>query len=79
MKPKQQFRVGTVTATIWQNTSQGGKEFATIQFERSYKDKDDCWKKTNSLNVNDIPKAMVVLGKAYEYLSLKERTEEVVE
>ena len=59
------------TATIWKNTSKNGDgEYNTISFERSYKDKEDKWQTTNSLRVNDLPRAKLVLEKAYEYLVL---------
>lgn len=74
--PEKKFRAGAITATIWKNTSNDGEsEFNTISFERSYKDKKDEWQTTNSLRVNDLPKAKLVLEKAYEFLVLKEQTE----
>ena len=36
------------------------------------KDKNDEWQHTNSLRVNDLPKAALVLNKAYEYLVLRD-------
>lgn len=81
MKPEQKFKVGCVSATIWSNSIEKdgeSKEVKNVSFERSYKDKKGEWKTTNSLNINDLPKAMVVLGKAYEYLVLKDMKEEAV-
>ncbi|MBW3012409.1 hypothetical protein KY311_04440 [Candidatus Woesearchaeota archaeon] len=78
-KPEQKFRVGNVTATIWCNeVKKDGetKEIKHVSFEKSYKDKDGEWKNTSSLNIADLPKAMVVLGKAYEYLVLRDLKEE---
>ena len=75
--PEKKFRAGAITATIWKNTSNDGEsEFNTISFERSYKDKKDEWQTTNSLRVNDLPKAKLVLEKAYEFIVLKEQIEE---
>ncbi len=75
-KPEKKFRAGPITATLWKNsvTRQDGTtgEFYTISLERSYKDKADQWAKTQSLRVNDLPKATLVLNKAYEFLTLKE-------
>lgn len=71
--PEKKFRAGAIAATVWSNeTVRDGKKvsYKTISFERSYKDKDDEWKQTNSLRTQDIPKAVLVLSKAYEYLSL---------
>lgn len=75
--PERKFRAGAISATVWNNQAQkDGKEveYSTVSFERGYKDKKSGeWKKTASLRVSDIPKAVVVLNKAYEYLVLKER------
>jgi hypothetical protein len=40
--------------------------------ERRYKDKNDDWQSTQTLNVNDLPKAVMGLQKVYEYLVLKD-------
>ncbi|PIN86134.1 hypothetical protein COV19_06575 [Candidatus Woesearchaeota archaeon CG10_big_fil_rev_8_21_14_0_10_44_13] len=83
--PEAKFRAGAICATVWKNTGNiDGKEtsYKTVSFERGYKDKDGQWKSTTSLRVNDLPRAEVVLKKAYEYLVLKDQgngiTEEVV-
>ncbi len=69
--PEKKFRAGAITATVWKNTSNNGEsEYNTISFERSYKDKNDEWQTTNSLRINDLPKAKLVLDKAYQYLVL---------
>jgi len=74
--PEKKFKAGPVTATIWKNqaTRPNGEkaEYYTVTIERSYKDKDDKWQTTNSLRINDLPKADLILSKAYEYLTLKE-------
>ncbi len=79
-KPERSFRAGSVCVSVWNNekTDPKGKtkEFKTVTFERSYKDKDDEWQKTNSFGINDIPKAITALGRAYEYLTLKEDVRE---
>jgi len=73
--PEQKFRAGALTATIWKNSSE--KDTKTVEYmtgscERNYLDRSGGWQTTNSLRVNDLPKAMLVIGKAYEYLLLKE-------
>lgn len=75
--PEKKFRAGAISATIWQNKGQSKNgdavEFRTISIERGYKDKDDQWQSTNSLRINDLPRATMVLQKAYEYLVFKEQ------
>jgi len=76
-KPEKKIRAGPVTATIWQNISQkDGKEvsYKTISLDRVYKDKNNEWQNTSVLRVNDLPKAALVLTKAYEYLLSREET-----
>lgn len=68
--PLRKFRAGAVTATVWNNQSAEG-EFKTVSFERGYKDKDGNWQNTGTLRVSDLPRASLVLQKAYEYLTLE--------
>lgn len=79
-RPEKKIRAGTISATIWKNKTEENREFRTVTFEKSYKDKNGEWKTTNSLSSTDLPKAAMVLTKAYEYLSIGEDTaeEEVV-
>jgi len=70
--PEKKFRAGTVSATVWKNQSKEGNDFSSVSFEKGYKDANGEWKSTNHLSVNDLPKALVVIGKAFEHLSLKE-------
>jgi hypothetical protein len=74
--PEMKFRAGAVTATVWQNTGMKDGEatsYNTISIERSYKDKNDAWQSTNSMRINDLPRAALVLKKAYEYLVLNQQ------
>ncbi len=74
--PLKKFRAGAVCATVWQNHAKDGDgEYKTVSFERGYKDKDGVWKSTSSLRVSDLPRASLVLQKAYEYLALGEDAE----
>lgn len=69
--PEKKFRAGPISATVWRNMTEKGS-YASVQLSRSYKDASNAWKSTGSLRVNDLPKATVVLNKAYEYLVLKD-------
>ena len=74
--PEKKFSTGAISATIWKNSgkSKSGQdvEYRTITLQRRYKDKNDQWQSTNSLRVNDLPKASLVLNKAYEHIVLKD-------
>lgn len=76
--PEKKFRAGAISATVWKNqTERDGKvvEYKTVSFERNYQDKQGEWNTTNSLRVNDLPRASLVLQKAYEYIALKDISE----
>ncbi len=81
--PEKKFRAGLVTATIWKNKREDeeGNEvtYKTVTFERSYKDDEDNWRSTNSLRINDLPKAILVLEKAYEHLALSKGEDDEVQ
>lgn len=74
--PEKKFSTGVISATIWNNeaTLKNGQpaNFKTISLQRRYKDKDDKWQSTSQLRLNDLPKAALVINKAYEYLVLRE-------
>ena len=74
--PEKKFSTGGLTATVWQNQgkSKTGEEvsFRTVSFQRRYVDKDGERKSTSTLRINDLPRASLVLQKAYEYLVMKE-------
>ena len=82
-QPEKKFRAGAISATVWQNEGQRKdgttSSFNTISFERGYKDRNGEWKSTSSLRITDIPKAVVVLNKAYEYLIMKGASEGISE
>jgi len=76
--PEKKIRAGPLSATVWKNkTVKDGEvvEYTTVSFERNYKDKDGNWQTTNSLRMNDLPKAAIVLQRAYESLVLREFTD----
>jgi len=75
--PEKKFSTGVITATVWQNAgkSRNGEaiSYRTVSLQRRYKDKNGVWQTANSLRVNDLPKAALVLQKAYEYVVLREQ------
>lgn len=69
-RPDKTFKAGSVQAAIWSNTADHG-EFKTVQLTRSYKDRGGSWKQSSSLRAADLPRASLVLNKAYEYLTME--------
>ena len=73
-KPIEVIRVGAVNVSIFENTIMKDDKILTIPkvvFQVRYKDKEGQWKSTSSLSVNDIPKAINALQKAYQILTEK--------
>ena len=75
-KPDQEFKVGSVKASVWSNPreTRDGKLFNShkVIVDRIYRDAQGEFKATSSLDVNDIPKAILALKKAYDYLMTRQ-------
>ena len=69
--PKAKFNAGAVQVAVWENEGKEGTLFETVTIDKRYKAGDE-WKSTNSFKVNELPKAILALQKAYEHLALKE-------
>ncbi len=72
--PVKKFKAGAISATIWENQSKNKQgesiSYNSVSFDRSYTDANGEWQKTNSLRTTDLPRAVLVLNKAYEFLAL---------
>jgi hypothetical protein len=80
-KPEKSYRYGTINVAIFENEIiSSGKtiKLKKVSFQKRYKDSDGEWKNTSSLDANDIPKAIVALSKAYEYLIQSDKSTEGV-
>ena len=70
-QPEIRFRAGECSASIFAHDIQkDGKSFNVKRavFQKRYKNADGEWRTTQGLNMNDIPRAIVVLQNAYEYM-----------
>ena len=76
-KPIKQFASGQgVRAAIWQEERQKGNQkfnTHTVRVERRYPDQNGEWKSTNGFRKNDLPHVELVVRKAFEFLSIRER------
>lgn len=78
-KPDKVFQHGAVKAAIFANEREKDGRFFTVKsvsFQKLYRDKDGVLKTTTSLDVDDLPKAVVVLQKAYDYLTVRQEFED---
>ena len=76
-KPETVFKVGAVRASVFLNTIEKNGQFIPlpkVAIEVRYKDKQGQWQGTNSLSLNDLPKAILALQKAFEYLMAHKET-----
>ena len=74
-KPTKKFQAGGVTAALWKNTMtlRDGSQIETlsVSLDRRFKNSSGEWQNSSSFGMNDAPKALVVLSKAYEYMVSK--------
>lgn len=69
-EPEKRFKVGGCTASIFANDIPGGTGVRrSVSLQRTYMDQDGQFKATSSFGLNDIPKAVMALLKAYDYLA----------
>ena len=70
-KPEKSFRCGGCEAAVFENEIvKAGKRLSIkkVSFQKRYKNVDGEWKSTNSLDTNELPKAILVLTKAYDFV-----------
>jgi hypothetical protein len=82
-QPEKRFRCGSCEVSIFENVI-GKKDGSKVRakkasFQKRYMTAEGEWKSTNSLDVNDIPKARLALYEAYKYLVLGSDVEEDAE
>ncbi|QDT43460.1 hypothetical protein Pan241w_35610 [Gimesia alba] len=69
-KPVKVFRIGFVSASVFVNeveTNLGGREFHSVNIQRSYRDEDET-KFTSSFGLAELPQAVRVLQLAQGYI-----------
>jgi hypothetical protein len=78
-KPEKVFQHGALKAAIFANEhDKDGHSFTVrrISFQKLYRDREGMLKTTSSLEVNDLPKAILVLQKAFDYLTISHELED---
>jgi len=70
-KPVKSVKVGAIEVAVWENSSKEGRKFFSTTLDKNYKD-GEAWKKTTSLGADDLPKAILALQQAYEFVAIKE-------
>jgi hypothetical protein len=67
------MNAGLVQLAGWENKGKDDKVFMNFTLQRSYQDEKEEWQNTNSLSVNDLPRAIALLQEAYKEYGLKKR------
>jgi len=74
-RPIKRYKAGAISVSVFRNGKTiNGKavDFLSFQMQRAYKDRNGDWKNTSSLRVNDLPKAELLMKKAYEDVVMKD-------
>lgn len=64
-EPAAKLRDRGLTVTIWENNGEDNKSYYSINLSKSYKDNDDNWQETTSLNTDDVLRAANLLQQGY--------------
>ena len=73
-KPIKKFAAGGISAAVFENSGKAGEKYPSVVLQRTYKQGNE-WKHTHSLRLADLPKACLLLNKAFEFLACKEEAE----
>ena len=71
-QPEMIFKNGGCNAAIFsKEITRGDRTFQirSVSFQKRYMDKAGEWQTSSSLDVTDLPKAVLVINKAYDYLT----------
>lgn len=77
-QPEKRFKVGACSASVFANqvnSANGPGVMKSVALQRTYKDKEGNFQHTTSFNANDIPKAVLALIKAYDYMTSDNRAD----
>ncbi len=81
-KPKKVFRAGNCSASVFINeVEKEGKKILMpkVALDVGYKDDKGQWHSTNRVDLNEIPRVILVLSKAYEWLATKKSIKDDVD
>ncbi len=73
--PAIKFRDGCLQVVVWRNTSTSGQTYYSATPQRSYKQGDDTWKETDSLNADDLLAMAELLREAHAWIKMQKRAD----
>jgi hypothetical protein len=66
--PEHKVHYGRVDVAVWQRQTDDGRAWYSFTLSRSYKDRDDRWQRTSSLDEDDLLAAAKALERAYDWV-----------
>jgi hypothetical protein len=74
-QPAHKIRCGVLQVTIWRNTGDKGKWYSVVP-ARSYKQGEDTWKETDSLNFDDLLTMAKLLDLAHTWIMHQQQADQ---
>ncbi len=72
--PAHKIQDGCLKVTIWRNHGERGNYY-TVNPTRSYKNGDETWKETDSMNADDLLAMAELLREAYAWIKIQRRAD----
>jgi hypothetical protein len=76
-RPEMRWQIGSISISVFQNEVRkpNGETFPVrkVVLQKTYRDESGNYRNTNSLDVQEIPKAILALEKAYEHCVMAPR------
>jgi hypothetical protein len=73
-KPAHKLRNGVLQVTIWRNSGEKGSWYS-VTSSRSYKQDDDAWRETDSLNFDDLLSMAKLLDQAHTWIAQQQQAD----
>ncbi len=73
-KPAHKLRNGVLQVTIWRNSGEKGNWYSIVP-SRSYKQGDDTWRETDSLNVDDLLPMAKLFDEAHSWIVAQQQAD----
>ena len=73
-QPAHKVRDGVLQVTIWRNSGEKGNWYSVVP-SRSYKQGEDSWKETDSLNADDCLAMAELIREAYAWIKMQRRAD----
>ncbi len=73
-QPAHKLQDGCLKVCIWRNFKEG-RAYYTLTVSRSYRQGDDTWRESDSLNADDVLPMAELLREAYAWIKMQKRAD----